>query len=419
MIGAFVQLKYISLYWKLKAQQPKNCVYAKLSSSDSTIEHNIAENDGLDSNVDVKFREVIQQLRKSNSPKKIFRFVQDECNNGTLNQHKTMFAFRTLHRMNRTDVCVSLTEFWNPAEHSSNPELTLNLVKSLCKFKKVDVAENIINKVGIFLSYAEDKEKNQTFVSKIEGHIELRILAEIAFGLMTVGLVQRALSVLEVLKNNSFQIENSLSKMVMVTVFREGTIREIRHCLRLLLHLGGMKDNDSMQLLPNNFMKSIEFVKGAVSMETLPPPACLEVAFIGRSNVGKSSLINMICNKKKLVFTSKTPGKTKEFNYFDAKGVVGAQNENHRFYLVDLPGVGYAEVTKTQREGWLDLLKKYVSFYRCFEMFRSQQYCSDYMYYDLTTIEQYVNYEAIRLFFTFSFKKCFFKRFFRNFNYLK
>jgi GTP-binding protein len=86
----------------------------------------------------------------------------------------------------------------------------------------------------------------------------------------------------------------------------------------------------------------------------------LKAAFIGRSNVGKSSLINMISNRKGIAFVSKTPGKTSEFNYFDAKGRVGMKNEKHRFYLVDLPGVGYAEVRKELRASWLVLLRDYV-----------------------------------------------------------
>jgi GTP-binding protein len=68
----------------------------------------------------------------------------------------------------------------------------------------------------------------------------------------------------------------------------------------------------------------------------------------------------MLTNTKKLAFTSKTPGKTSEFNYFNASGVVGQRKERHGFYLVDVPGVGYAEVNKVLRSSWLDLLRSYV-----------------------------------------------------------
>jgi GTP-binding protein EngB required for normal cell division len=68
-------------------------------------------------------------------------------------------------------------------------------------------------------------------------------------------------------------------------------------------------------------------------MATLPVASFSEVAFIGRSNVGKSSLINMLTNRKKLAYTSKTPGKTSEFNYFEIQSVVGVDKAKSSFYI--------------------------------------------------------------------------------------
>lgn len=76
-----------------------------------------------------------------------------------------------------------------------------------------------------------------------------------------------------------------------------------------------------------------------------------EVAFVGRSNVGKSSLINLIANRKGLAKTSSTPGKTKLINYFLI---------NKKFLLVDLPGYGYAQVSKSQKTNWADFLEEYL-----------------------------------------------------------
>lgn len=76
-----------------------------------------------------------------------------------------------------------------------------------------------------------------------------------------------------------------------------------------------------------------------------------EVAFVGRSNVGKSSLINFIANRKKLAKTSSMPGKTKLINYFLI---------NKSFLLVDLPGYGYAEVSKKEKSNWADFLEEYL-----------------------------------------------------------
>ena len=103
------------------------------------------------------------------------------------------------------------------------------------------------------------------------------------------------------------------------------------------LSCSGLDDNESVQLLTSAYMRQIDFIKGAVSMKTLPQDHDYpEVAFIGRSNVGKSSLINMISNRKGLAFTSKTPGKTSEFNYFASQGVVGVNKEKVNFYLVGI-----------------------------------------------------------------------------------
>lgn len=83
-----------------------------------------------------------------------------------------------------------------------------------------------------------------------------------------------------------------------------------------------------------------------------PKPNMPEYAFIGRSNVGKSSLINMICNNKKLAKTSGKPGKTQLINHFEING---------SWYLVDLPGYGYAKVSKTSRQKWQKFIEIYLT----------------------------------------------------------
>ena len=81
-------------------------------------------------------------------------------------------------------------------------------------------------------------------------------------------------------------------------------------------------------------IKDIQFIKGATRWEHLPEDGLPEVAFVGRSNVGKSSLLNMLAGRVKLARISGTPGKTQEFNYYRV---------NNRLYFVDLPGYGYAK----------------------------------------------------------------------------
>jgi GTP-binding protein len=97
---------------------------------------------------------------------------------------------------------------------------------------------------------------------------------------------------------------------------------------------------------------SSEYIKSAVRMAQCPEPKITEFAFIGRSNVGKSSLINMICGNQNLTKTSSTPGKTVTINHFLI---------NKRFYLVDLPGYGYAARSKETRSGWERSLWEYIT----------------------------------------------------------
>ena len=96
---------------------------------------------------------------------------------------------------------------------------------------------------------------------------------------------------------------------------------------------------------------SAEFAMGAVSVRQLPKNGMKEIAFLGRSNVGKSSLINKLCARKSLARSSTEPGKTRELNYYLI---------NHQFYFVDLPGYGYAKVPEQVRSSWGKLIEQYL-----------------------------------------------------------
>lgn len=100
------------------------------------------------------------------------------------------------------------------------------------------------------------------------------------------------------------------------------------------------------------FAGETDFLKGVVAMNGLPPADRIEVCFAGRSNVGKSSLINALTGRKGLARASNTPGRTQEINFFTA-------NEDH--YLVDLPGYGFANAPVPVVEKWQRLLKQYLS----------------------------------------------------------
>lgn len=97
------------------------------------------------------------------------------------------------------------------------------------------------------------------------------------------------------------------------------------------------------------------FLAGATTDKSLPPPTMAEIAFAGRSNVGKSSLINCLVERKGLVRTGSTPGLTRQINLFEARARDGAV-----FHLMDLPGYGYSKVSKTERAAWQVLIENYL-----------------------------------------------------------
>ena len=99
------------------------------------------------------------------------------------------------------------------------------------------------------------------------------------------------------------------------------------------------------------FAGACDFVWGATSAENFPPEKLNEVAFVGRSNAGKSSLVNALTGRKSLARVSQTPGATRQINFFDLGG---------RLMLVDLPGYGFAKRSKTESESWQEMIFAYL-----------------------------------------------------------
>ena len=106
-------------------------------------------------------------------------------------------------------------------------------------------------------------------------------------------------------------------------------------------------------------IKNCRFIKSAVLQDQYPELNLPEIAFSGRSNVGKSSLINSLLGRKKLVKTSSSPGKTRLINFFLV---------NDRLVLVDLPGYGYAAVSKSQKQAWRKMIEDYLRFRKIWRM---------------------------------------------------
>ena len=119
------------------------------------------------------------------------------------------------------------------------------------------------------------------------------------------------------------------------------------------------------------FAREAEFIIGAARLEQLPAGDRLEICFAGRSNVGKSSLINALTGRKNLARASNTPGRTQQLNYFAL-----AHPDIVSLYLVDLPGYGYAKAPKSEVERWQEVLRGYLSgrasLRRCFLLIDSR-----------------------------------------------
>lgn len=122
--------------------------------------------------------------------------------------------------------------------------------------------------------------------------------------------------------------------------------------MTIAFNLAPEPDADAREAGRLLFAGPVDFVKGVVAMSGLPPADRLEVCFAGRSNVGKSSLINALTGRKTLARASNTPGRTQEINYF----ALGTDR-----FMVDLPGYGYAEAPVAIVAKWQALLRQYLS----------------------------------------------------------
>ncbi len=121
------------------------------------------------------------------------------------------------------------------------------------------------------------------------------------------------------------------------------------------LAIDHIKSDDRDKAIRRFFSGACEFLLGAADLKQLPPADRPEIAFAGRSNVGKSTLLNAMVRRKALARTSTTPGRTRQLNYF----TIGDEHQG-LLYLVDLPGYGFAKAPRQEIEAWTELTRNYL-----------------------------------------------------------
>lgn len=246
----------------------------------------------------------MQDYRAMKAPKKIFTSFQTQIEMNQLNSYQAMVIIKTLSKLDRNDLiidCLGLLqdiiqlESHNLRKQILQPfELAAAIFLESCKMKRLDVAET-------FISELNKVQDHQDMVNVSNSWKIYSLYGDLALGLFHVQKYDKAFSYLNTLsdimetqeKSEILLLRDNLAKSIMKQALQTSNHQVILRSLQKLIGLDQLYDYESCQLLSSYYLKTLDFVKGAVSMSTLPPSDRPEVAFIGRSNVGKSSLINM------------------------------------------------------------------------------------------------------------------------------
>lgn len=292
-------------------------------------------------------------------------------------------AIRALIRAERPDLAVSLFRRRVEArrsrpELSADPTLTAAVVRSVLRHarkrdERVELSSEVFaaltTEADGILRVAEVEKENKEAVGEDLSRLVLAFANLVSASLIAVHRgepvkdydMRRAYTAMDYVRRLSQAFGSRVALDVaeyneMIRALgKTRKLNDVFDVLDVMRTCGVQRDGTTFEYLANAAVRQVRFVTGATSMDTLPNPIASEVAFVGRSNVGKSSLVNMICSRRALAYVSGRPGKTQQFNYF----LINERDPSSQFYLVDLPGVGYARVPRPVQQNWLNFMTQY------------------------------------------------------------
>jgi len=245
----------------------------------------------------------MKEFKQISSPKKVLKWVIDYSNAGYLSQNMYLLSLKTLIRINNSDLCPTIYPHWIKSIDSMDCHngidfnTTISINRIYCKLRHMDTAEMMAVRLGLDIDsidlrdmspstdHPSPPKHDRSYVSSTElQQFYGTILSDLAFGFICMGSYTKSLKALSEMKNRGIDIELEVSKRIFKQYLHVTKPDIIRRALRLLLSINGLDDNDSIQLVTNTYLRSVDFIKGAVSIDTLPPPLHNEVAFIGKGN---------------------------------------------------------------------------------------------------------------------------------------
>ncbi|GJQ11444.1 hypothetical protein GpartN1_g3235.t1 [Galdieria partita] len=305
------------------------------------------------------------ELLKQKATRKAYDLVLNHISSGhELEEQSRRRFIKKLSSAGRADLGHALYEISRSEKDlsSSDSTLLLSIWKSVDSQKQKTLMEKILNDLEDWI-HITVKEKSNNSVDNSKLSIAVQVCVELANYYVQRGDLAQSLTYVRCLEQLKEYVSTAVVNKLLTVYSKAKSLEGLYAIIEMKKRCSVASDSDTNTLLAGAFIKEIHFVTGAVSMETLPKPLP-EVAFVGKSNVGKSSLLNLLVNNYSIAYTSKTPGKTQQLNYF----IVNRSQEDKKFFLVDLPGYGYARVSKETRDKWVDLIRDYLEQRKCLQV---------------------------------------------------